>query len=317
MYAKNVFIIAILMLLSYLVPAYAVAPSVKSQEDYIYLLGLLRNTQVMISNFANDDQKKKYNEINTEFRNASVDFYAHNFVYYDKESDKHRVRFYGVKSKLVTLLEEMAKVYIDRSENLLRSTSKDSFDILIKFTKGGYAKYFTRPVNPISPIKNEKIYKTEEYHLYIDKEVLEEYLRRGYKILQDAKRNFTDPDLAILKEKKEKNNQDLNFMINKYFAVISQCRSAKLLGIEIYRTIYVYNLTSIRKKLEQYEISPSNPEPIFDVRIPEPFKVDANDNLQLIHEHEIKKVPNDFPKSPISLSTTENAQPTPQQQPKN
>jgi hypothetical protein len=151
MHAKNVLIIAIVMFMSYLVPTYAVAPSVKSQEDYIYLLGLLRNTQVMIANFANDDQKKKYNEINTEFRNASVDFYAHNFVYYDKDSDKHRVRFYGVKSKLVTLLEEMAKVYIDRSENLLRSTSKDSFDILIKFTKGGYAKYFTRPVNRFLP----------------------------------------------------------------------------------------------------------------------------------------------------------------------
>jgi hypothetical protein len=285
--------------------AYSISASEKSQDDYVLLLYHIRNVQVMINNFANEDQKKKYAEISADFRTASVDFYAHNFTYYDEESKKHRIKFYGVKHKLVSLLDDIAKVYIDRSDNLLKQASNSSFNILIKFTKGGYAKYFNRAVNPLAVLQHHKIYKTEEYHLYRDKNTIEDYLRRGYKVLQDAKRTYADPDLQILKEKKERSPQDLNFMLTKYYAVISQCRDAKVCGIEIFKIINLNNLMTVRRKLEAVEISPSNPEPIFDVRIPEDFKVDANDNIFLVHSHEMKKLPADFPKSPAT--TTEHS----------
>jgi len=177
-----------IMLTSSVTSSYALSTAAKSENDYVYLMHHLRDVQVMIENFATDQQRQKYNDITGDFRNASVDFYAHNFVFFDKNAKKYRMKFYQVKLKLSELLDEMAKSYIDRTSDILRTTSKDSFNILIKFTKGGYAKYFTRPVDPVSKIQGEKIYKTEEYHLYHDKSTIEQYLRKGYKALSDAKK---------------------------------------------------------------------------------------------------------------------------------
>jgi len=298
-------------------PAFAVSPAAKSQDDYVYLLRQLRDIQIMVSNFANEDQKKKFTEVKDDFRSASIDFYAHNFVYYDKDAKKHRIKYYLVKSKLVVLLEDLAREYIKRTENILRSTSKQTFNILVKYNKGGYAKYFIQPVNPVSVIKQQKIYQPDEYHLYHDKSVIEEYIRRGYKALEDGKRAFNDPEVAMLKTKKERRNEDLNFMIGKYYDTIAQCRKAKMLGIEIYKTIHLYNLMTVRTTLEKYDIPTANPEPIFDVRIPEDFKVDANDNLQLIHSHEMKKLPEGYPKGPtVQIEEQEASQQPVQEQTK-
>lgn len=295
-------------------PAYAVSPAVKSQDDYVYLLRQLRDIQVMVNNFANEDQKKKFEEVKDDFRSASIDFYAHNFVYYDKDAKKHRIKYYLVKSKLVILLEDLAREYIKRTGNILRSTSKQTFNILVKYNKGGYSKYFIQPTNPVSVIKEQKIYQPDEYHLYRDKSIIEEYIRRGYKALQDGKQAFNDPEVAILKTKKERRNEDLNFMIGKYYDTIAQCRKAKMLGIEIYKIIHLYNLMAVRTTLEKYNIPTGNPEPIFDVRIPEDFKIDANDNLQLIHSHEVKKLPEGFPKGPtIQIEAEEQAAQQPDQ----
>lgn len=279
-------------------PLYAVSAAVKSQDDYVYLLRQLRDVQIVVNNFANEDQKKKFTEVKEDFRKASIDFYAHNFAYYDKDAKKHRIKYYIVKSKLAVLLEGLAKEYIIRTEKILRSSSKQTFDILVKYNKGGYAKYFFQPTNPVSIIKEQKFYQPDEYHLYRDKRIIEEYTRRGYNALQEGKNAFNDPEVAILKTKKERRNEDLNFMIGKYYDTIAQCRKAKMLGIEIYKVIHLYNLMSVRTTLEKYNITTGNPEPVFDVRIPEDFKVDANDNLQLIHSHELKKLPEGFPKGP-------------------
>lgn len=277
---------------------FALSTSVKSQDDYIYLMHHLRDVQVMIENFANDDQKKKYEEISNDFRNAAVSFYAHDFVFFDKSAKKHRRKFYLVKLKLADLLDGMAQSYLSRAKDILQGVSKDSFSILIKFNKGGYSKYFTKPVDPVSVIQGEKIYKSEEYHLYYNKSTIEQYLKKGYKIFQDAENIYKHPDMEVVKGKKEKSDYDVNFLVDNFLTVIKNCREAKQYGIEIYKIIRKNNIYAVQKKYDYYNIPISNPEPIFDVRIPENYKIDANDNIKLIHSHEAKKVPADFPKSP-------------------
>ncbi len=278
--------------------AFSLSVTAKSEKDYYFLMHHLRDLQIIIGNFADDTQKKKYESISDEFRTASMDYYAHNFVFFDKNSKRHRMKFYLVKIKLSELLDEMAKSYIDRSSELLRTTSKDSFNILIKFNKGGYAKYFTRPIDPVSTIKEEKIYKAEEYHLYSSMKTIEEYLKKGYKALDDAKKIYNHPDMEIVKAKTEKNNYDVNYMVTSFINIITMCRQAKQYGIEIYRLIRRNNIYAVEKQYEKYNIPLTTPEPIFDVRIPEDYKIDANDNIKLLHSHELKRLPADFPKSP-------------------
>jgi hypothetical protein len=279
-------------------PLFALSTSAKSQDDYMYLMHHLRDVQVMIENFATDEQKKKYEEISSDFRNAAVSFYAHDFVFYDKNAKKHRRKFYLVKLKLAELLDGMAQSYISRAKDILQGVSKDSFSILIKFNKGGYAKYFTKPHDPVSVVEGEKIYKSEEYHLYYNKSTIERYLRKGYKIFQDAQNIYKHPDMEVVKGKKEKNDYDVDYMVDSFLTVIKNCREAKQYGIEIYKIIRKNNVYAIQKKYDTYNINITNPEPIFDVRIPENYKIDANDNVKLIHSHEVKKLPADFPKSP-------------------
>ena len=277
---------------------FALSTAAKSEDDYVYLMHHLRDVQVMIENFANDQQKQKYADVTSDFRNASVDFYGHNFIFFDKNAKKYRMKFYQVKLKLSELLDEMAKSYIDRTSDILKNTSKDSFNILIKFNKGGYAKYFTRPVDPVSKVEGEKIYKSSEYHLYHDKSTIEQYLRKGYKMLEDARRIYDHPDMLTVKAKAEKNNYDVNYMVDGFLNVVKFCRQSKQYGIEIYRIIRKNNIYTVQKKFEHYNISITDPIPVFDVRIPEDYKIDANDNIKLVHSHELKKLPADFPKSP-------------------
>jgi hypothetical protein len=290
----------ILLLFAAGTDTHALSTAAKSENDYIYLMHHLRDVQVMIDNFASDQQRQKYTDLTNDFRNASVDFYAHNFIFFDKNAKKYRMKFYHVKLKMSELLDEMAKAYIDRTSDILRTTSKDSFNILIKFTKGGYSKYFNRPIDPQSRVQGEKIYKTDEYHLYHDKATIEQYLRKGYKMLEDAKRIYDHPDMQTVKAKTEKNNYDVNYMVDGYLNVVKLCRQSKQYGIEIYRIIRKNNIYAIQKKYETYNIPITNPEPVFDVRIPENYKIDANDNIRLVHSHELKKLPADFPKSPLS-----------------
>jgi len=51
-------------------PLYAVSAAVKSQDDYVYLLRQLRDVQIVVNNFANEDQKKKFTEVKEDFRKA-------------------------------------------------------------------------------------------------------------------------------------------------------------------------------------------------------------------------------------------------------
>ncbi len=294
----KLFLTTIIAAISASNPVYSLSTSAKSQDDYIYLMHHLRDVQVMIENFANEDQRKKYEEISSDFRNAAISFYAHDFVFYDKNAKKHRRKFYLVKLKLAELLDGMAQSYLSRAKDILQGVSKDSFSILIKFNKGGYSKYFTKPIDPVSVIGGEKIYKSEEYHLYYNKSTIERYLRKGYKIFQDAENIYKHPDMEVVKGKKEKNDYDVDYMVDSFLTVIKNCREAKQYGIEIYKIIRKNNIYAIQKKYDNYNIPISNPEPIFDVRIPENYKIDANDNIKLIHAHEAKKVPADFPKSP-------------------
>ena len=272
---RTVLIISMLM---YSTGVFAVSAAVKSQEDYIFTLDTLREMRVIIENFGTPELKTQHEEIRAQFIRASEEFYAQNYA------SSHQ-KFYNVKERLVTLLEAVSGMYIERTKNILDSTQKASFDIIIKYTKkGGILHYFKKPFNPVEDIKP---YKEEEYHFFYDRETIERYIHRGYKKLEEAKNTLKEEDLKIIKNKKNKTSPNLDYMIERHQKAISDCRLAKQYGIEIHKLVKSNQVGDILRK---YNLSGAALDPIFDDRIPEEYKVDANDNLKLIHAIEKERL---------------------------
>ncbi len=263
-------------------PATAISSAVKAQNDYVYTLDNLRSIRIIIENFGTPEQKSAYEDIKLQFNSASEDFYAQNF----SESFQ---KFFNVKERLIALMETQSDMYIKRTQEILDSTSKSSFDIIIKYgSKGGLKQYFTKPFNPVEDIKP---YKEDEYHFFHDKEIIERYIRNGYKNLQEARNILNNEDLKIIKNKKNKTSRNLDYMIDMHGKIITLCRQGKQYGVEIHKMIKAHQIGAILKK---YNLSAQSLDPIFDDRIPEEYKVDANDNLKLIYSIEKERLENRY-----------------------
>jgi len=267
-------IISLIMCIGLYSNSSALSPSMKSRNDYRFTLDKLRTMRIIIENFATDEQQKKYDEIKALFQNASEEYYAQNFT------SSHQ-KFFKVKTELLNMIDTFSQDYMKRTKNILDSTSKESFDILIEYSKGsGLAKYFYKPFNPLEDVK---AYKEENYHFFHDRTRIESYLKNGYKRLQDARNIYENDDLNYLKNKEDRTHKHLELLINRYIDIIENCRQAKQYGIEIHKILKAHEIIAIQEK---YGIKGNTLEPIFDDRIPEEYKVDANDNMSLIHSIE-------------------------------
>lgn len=255
-----------------------ISPITKAEHDYKFLLGQLRTISIVIENFGTDEYKKNFEETKKLFQAATEEYYAQNFISsYDK--------YFKVKESLIALLEKVASLYIDRSKMILDSTSRQSFDIFIKYAKNNaLAHYFSKPFNPV---EDKKEYNPDEYHFFHDNEIIENYLKNGYKNLETAKRIYNNPDIILLKEKEKKTAKNLDYIINQHVDVILYCRMAKLYGLEIYKIMGINQLGDIFSK---YRLTVNNLDPIFDDRIPQEYKVDANDNMDLTHSIELQRL---------------------------
>lgn len=274
-YKRFTYIISsIIILFSMNTGVFAISPSMKSQNDYRFTLDTLRTMRIIIENFATEEQQKEYNNIKALFQSASEEYYAQNFT------SSHQ-KFFKVKTELLNMIDKIAQQYMDRTKEILDSTSKESFDILIQYSKGsGLAKYFYKPYNPLEDVK---AYEEKNYHFFHDRNEIESYLKNGYKRLQDAKNIYSNDDLNYIKNKEGRTHKHLELLITRYIDIIEHCRQAKQYGIEIHKILKDHKVVEIQIK---YGLKGNTLDPIFDDRIPEEYKVDANDNMNLIHSIE-------------------------------
>lgn len=274
---NHIKVLAILLLFTFTNSLFAISPSVKSAKDYTFTLSTLRSLKIMVENFPEDGIKEKYDEVLAMFREASENYYGQDFT-------KAHIQYKNVKKELMDLVQLIAKKYLDRTKEILDSTSKDAFDILIEYSReSGKAAYFRQPFDPLNDVKS---YDPATYHFFFDRETIERYLKTGYEQYQSAKRTYENPELDIIKERKRIQSDDYNFIISHYTSVIERCRLGKQYGIEIHRII---NNNELGEILRQYKLNGEQLSPIFDDRIPSSYKVDANDNLRLIHAVEIQR----------------------------
>ncbi len=258
--------------------SYSLSTAVKARNDYNYTLRLIRNLHIVIENFGNDDYKEKYNYIKSLFQESGESLYGQNYV----ESYE---KFRKLKTELIILLEKIAQSYLDRTKTILDSTSKQSFDILIIYSRhGSLASYFNRAFDPLKDIKP---YNEKDYHLFYNRELIENYIKEGYRQYHRAKNLFTDPEIDYAKNRRNLPSEGLNFIASQYYTIIEVCRESKQYGIEIHK---ILNDSKLGDSIIKYNIKGDRIDPIYDDRIPDEFKVDANDNLRLIHAVEQKKI---------------------------
>jgi hypothetical protein len=270
--------IAFLGMILVAVDSHPLSPIAKSSQDYGLTLSTLRKVNIMVENFGDEQMKKKYIEVKELFKEAGENYYGQDFT-------ASALKFKKVKMELIALLQTIDDLYLKRTKEILDSTSKESFDSLIEYSKeSGLGRYFIKPYDPLRDIKP---YEPDKYHLFHDREKIEAYLREGYKRYYRAKKIFEDPEIALLRQKTSLTDKNILFIISSYVDVISICREAKEEGIEIHR---VSKINDLGKSMLKYNISHGSITPIFDDRIPEKYKVDANDNINLIHSIEMKKL---------------------------
>ncbi len=264
------------------IPLHSISASVKADKDYRMTLEVIRKIGTVISNFPDLDKNKDYDKIKALFKSAGEDYYGRNFT-------EAVIKFSSLKKELIALLDQIAQNYLSRTKSILDSTSKESFDILVDFGKdSSFAKYFHKPYDPLKGIKPyTKKYGPSDYHFFYDREVIERYLKEGYMTYHFSKKIYEDPEIAVLKAKKKMTAENMNYIIKRYIFVIQFCRQAKQFGIEIHK---IRKVNEIGKILRKYDLSGGKLTPIFDDRIPEKFKVDAVDNLKLLHSVETKRL---------------------------
>lgn len=265
-------------------PSFSISASVKASNDYRLTLDVIRQLGTIVSNFPQLDKDKNYDKIKSLFQSASEEYYGRNFT-------EAVIKFSTLKKEIVSFLDQIARDYLSRTKSILDSTSKESIEILVDFGKeSSFAKYFHKPFDPLKGVKpyTEK-YGPQDYHFFYDKRLIESYLKEGYMTYHYSKKIYNDPEIAILKAKKKMTSKNMNYIIERYLNVVTFCRQAKLYGIEIHK---IRKVNEVGKILQKYNLTSKKLIPIFDDRIPEKFKVDAIDNLNLLYSVEKKKLKN-------------------------
>jgi len=259
---------------------YPISSAVKSSQDYAFTLDTIRQMRIMVENFGDDQNQlgEKFKSIKAQFQDAGEKYYGQDFT-------ASSLKFTQLKMQLISILETIDSLYLTRTKKILDSTAEQSFDTLIEYTKqSGLAQYFARPYDPLRDIKP---YNPENYHLYHDRQKIENYLREGYRKYHRAKNIFEDPDIAMLRKRDNLTIKNINHIIKSFTDVVFLCREAKQNGIEIHKLL---RINELGKSLVKYDVSHGTIIPIYDDRIPEEYKLDANDNMKLIHSKELQKL---------------------------
>ncbi|MDH5720811.1 MAG: hypothetical protein OEZ13_09390 [Spirochaetia bacterium] len=237
--------------------------------------------EVPIANFGSQEQKDKYEEFKAMYTKALSLYYEENYV----ESYK---QYLQIEEELEKSLEVLSAQYIERTERMLSEVLNDVVDVNVKFNA---RSDFAQRTKKDREVKTQpRQYNHLDYHFTYDRRSIYNSLDYGYKDLRDAKKIRQG---AIDIEKHLEEGQKITprhrkERIEKYMVAIKLCREGKTKVINIYQ---LKNRNDIYSVQTQYRENPylleKKLEPVFDTRIPDQYKVDANDNYSRIHQVEV------------------------------
>jgi hypothetical protein len=262
--------------------AYAISAAEKAREkieedrQYIYAL------EIPIRNFGSTEQKNDYNATKSQYMVGLGYYMQANFVNAYKELLEAQV-------KLDKLYEKVSMDYLERTTTILQELVKNMVEIDIEFNKESdlVRRYKTDRQAP----KEKVYYDPKRFHLVYDKKVISRNVTMGFKRLGEAK-NIREEAVTI-KDKKYEEGQTVDpgiyrYRLASYLNVIDLCREAKKNAFQTYQLINRNEIYPIQTQFRGNRFAhESNLLPVFDPRIPDNYKVDASDALNLVHEDEI------------------------------
>ena len=272
---KAIYILGIILFTQ---SAFAISHAVMSKLDFTMILQNIRKINIMVENFSDKKIQADFNEIKSLFNEASEQHFGRNFFVSSK-------KFINIKYKLITFLKQLSKVYLLRTKKILDSTSQRSMEIIVKYSKNsGLAAYFKKPFDPIH---DKRAYNPHKYHYFHKRHIIQDYIKEGYREFNSALLRLNDKNIRYILRRKFHTRKGLNYILDQYLRIINSCRISKQYGIEILKIINNFQMAKNVKAMEQYNLTARQITPIYDERIPDNFKVDANDNLNYIHKHEL------------------------------
>lgn len=292
----------------------------KANRKRIELIGYLRTLEPMVKNYPNgkdgaqsDKYKegklyKQYDEIKRKVQEGTLYYYEGGYV------NAYR-RFIDAQTNTEKLLEELSQAYIERTENILKSSvevkdekdklDRNLIDISIEFARTSKYKRDTKENR--QPAVSKRHYNPQLYYYYIYKKEIEDSISVGYKSLGQAKK----ARMSGLKVEQNLEKHQLlkpgmrKYRIEQYFASITKSKDAKAAAFNVFRLKYPYEnailfanspkedeiakgVTSLKDEFEKkprkfaYDNYPyldkKKLAPPFDRRIPDQFRLDAADN---------------------------------------
>ncbi|MDH5717199.1 MAG: hypothetical protein OEZ22_06140 [Spirochaetia bacterium] len=259
---------------------HAISAAEKAREKRVELMDAIVFLNTAVTNFGTGEQKNQYDEFKSKSSKALAFYFEENY------SEAYK-QFLEVQLDIEKLLENLSSQYIERSEKMMSELVTEVMDINIEYDKRG--EYVTQTLKNKEP-NLQRTYDHVNYHLTYDKRPMTFSIDYGYKDLGTAKKVR---QRAIDIEKHLEEGQKLTprhrkERIEKYIATIKICRKAKDKALNIHR---LNNRNDIYSVQTQYKDNPYMVEkkldPVFDTRIPDEYKIDANDNLNRIHEKEV------------------------------
>ncbi|MDZ4725372.1 MAG: hypothetical protein SH817_04405 [Leptospira sp.] len=254
---------------------------------------------------------KKYNELKRIYQEGLQYYFEGNYMSAYQRFLECQLGVEKVTEELSQLYvlraEEMMKLAMER-KNPNNPMDKALLDISIEYGKGSYFRHDVMD-NPREAPYSRRMYDSKEVHYVYNKYTIEKNMELGFRHLGLAKEARVT---ALKVEKNLEKHQKLQpshrkYRIENYFGAINLCRDAKANAINIYKLKYPfdnYYLTNSQGKTEgkiddtgkladgepvkvdgaTYDFS-KNPyikfderlQAMFDVRVPEEYRVDHAD----------------------------------------
>lgn len=255
------------------------------KNSHFYMVSL----ETAISNFGSEENKKTYEEIKKKYVSA-VGFY------YERDFPEAYRAYLEIQEDIETLAGDISSKYIERSQKMLVDFSSHIIDLEVKYDKNSELAKTLRAnrVSYLNKESGEEVMSTRFYapkivHYTYDRFSILDNLEYGYGHLGKAKsvRETAQALDKLLIDGQKPTTRMLDKKIRAYLASIELCRDSKANAIRMFQLYNRYDNYTVQgnalfdKEAKEFKENPflneSKIDPIFDQRIPEEYRVDAED----------------------------------------
>lgn len=259
----------------------------KMEENRKYIYAV----EVPMKNFGTDEQKNEYMQLKNQYMVGLSYYMQADYLNSYKE-------LLETQKKLDKLYEKLTMDYIERTNKILQELVKTIVEIDIKYNRNSdlVARYLTdiQPPEIGGKKAKEQFYspkETKDYHLVYDKRTIYRNVDKGFEYLGHAKRvraNAVDMEAKKYEDGQVVDPSIFSYRLDNYINVITLCREAKKNAFRAYRLINRNDIYPVQSQYRDNRFAKeSHLLPVFDPRIPDQYKKDASDALNLVHQDEI------------------------------